>query len=284
MIEDSTTERPDIVLLASYPKSGNTWIRALLSSLLRNSPEVQLDSLEGRMVTSLHPLCCPFPFNQLTLDEADLWHADACRAIRPNGPITLVKTHLMLASEPGGGWNFPIERIKGAVHIVRHPFDVAPSLANHLDFEIPRALESMLRDDLVMGGRKGAAVPERWGSWAQHTRSWLRKDPPFPTILVRYEDLKRDAGLELRRVAKFIGEIDPSEAALASAVEASRFERLREQELSNGFKERPVATKSFFRKGTSGEGWDALSSEQRQRLSEACGPEMSLLGYRVDRP
>lgn len=284
MTINTSDTSPDIVLLTSYPKSGNTWMRALLSGLLRDTSAVQIDALEGRTVTDLHSLCCPFPFNQLTLEEIELWHADACRAIPRKGPITLLKMHLMFTPQRDGECLFPVERIKGAVHIVRHPFDVVPSLANHLGYDIPRAFETVLKDDLVMGEWRGTSVRERWGSWAQHTRSWSRRDLPFPAITIRYEDLKRDAGQELLRVARFIGLADPSEATLRGAVEAARFDRLREQELEKGFKECPFAAPSFFRKGVSGEGWDVLSLEQRLRLSQACDREMSLLGYGVERP
>jgi len=279
-----TRQNRGLVILASYPKSGNTWVRALISGLVRSSSEICLDSLEGKIVSHAHPLVCPFPPSNMTLAEADHWHADACLAISdPVAKFSLLKTHTTLRKDPREEWIFPRSQVLGAVHVVRHPFDVLPSLANHLSKSIPEALEYLLKKDTAMGGRKGR-LREFWGSWSQHTRSWMMDIPPFPILRVRYEDLKTDTVEELRRVAEFIGGFDLNPEALQRATAAAKFERLQEQEQEKGFRETPSATKSFFRKGQSGEGWDALSDEQRTRIFEACRAEMDQLGYSQERP
>lgn len=274
-----------IVVLASYPKSGNTWMRALLAAMQGGSGTVPLDALDGAMVTGTHRSTCPFPFNLLTQSETELWHADACAALRdPRRDFTLQKTHLGLRRDASGNWTFPPEHVLGIVHIVRHPFDVVPSLANHIGRDIPEAVDFLLEPGKVTGGKRGVWIPERWGSWIENTRSWMIDPAPVRILRVRYEDLKRDAARELRRVLDFIGAPDPKPEAVDAAVEAARFERLREQEANSGFRERPPIAGTFFRSGRTGEGWERLDDLQRARIHEACAEAMLALGYSAVAP
>lgn len=276
---------PGLVLLASYPKSGNTWVRALFTALRREDHDVDLDRLEGSMITSVHPLVCPFPFNRLAPHEQELWHADACRSLRRDPrSITFLKTHLALRDDRYGACIFPSEIVRGAIHIVRHPFDVVPSLANHLGIDIPEAVEVLLRDDHSSGGGFGATIPEFWGSWSQHTQSWLDGSTSFPILLVRYEDLKRDPVDQLRRMTEFVGFPSLPLDSLAKAVENATFDRLREQENEHGFKERSTKGTKFFRGGRSGDGWKALEPAQRARIAKACSDAMERLGYDPEAP
>jgi len=269
-----------LVVLASYPKSGNTWVRALFSGLLHEKEGVRLDALDGTMVTHTHPLACPFPFNTLTSTEQELWHGDACRALRDHATaFTLQKTHLRLARDTTGAWIFPAEEVLAAIHIVRHPFDVAPSLASHMGLDLDRAVDFLLRSDMAVGGKKGVWIPETWGSWSENTRTWMDPAAPFPVLRVRYEDLRRDTLGTFARIVEFVGGLPDGQEDLERAVEAARFERLQEQEAESGFRERPKKAASFFRSGRSGEGWERLSAAQRERILAACAVEMEQLGY-----
>lgn len=279
------TPSRDLVLLASYPKSGNTWVRALFSGLRSSESAVELENLEGAMVASLHPLVCPFPINRLVMSEQELWHADACRLLRnPGRPFTLLKTHLALRNDPSGECVFPSEIVRGVIHVVRHPFDVAPSLANHLGVDIPLAVDYMLQDDFVSGGGFGELLPEYWGSWRQHTNSWCAPDTAFPVLRVRFEDLKSDPVAELRRMIAFVGIEEYPEDRLHRAAEAASFDRLRKQETDRGFKERSLVSSEFFRGGRTGDGWKQLSDRQRERILQATSVEMARLGYSDRKP
>lgn len=281
----TTPKQGRILLLASYPKSGNTWVRALLSALEAEGRDLDLHALEGEMVTSLHPRICPFPFNLLNQEEQDLWHADACRAsVSPTCPLTLLKTHLALRPDLTGRSLFPPEVVRGAIHIVRHPFDVVPSLANHIGGSLEDAISLLLESHATPGGDYGRSIPEHWGSWAEHTRSWLDGREPFPVLRIRYEDLKRSPSSTLRTIAAFAGRGEIGDETLEKAIEASSFDRLRSQEVRRGFPERPSDSRRFFRSGRLGEGWEVLDTSQRERILSHCRPEMSRLGYSSEAP
>ncbi len=288
--------RPRTIWLASYPKSGNTWTRALLTALTRTGPrdddhgdkddlDLDLEALGHGPIASARGLLerhLGFASSDLTREEVGALRPLADAAL--DATLTEVrfrKVHDGLHTGPGGAPIVPVAATRGAVCIVRDPRDVAVSYAHHVGTDVERAVRRLGRETSVEGDVRHlhAQFPEALGTWSEHVTGWMEHDH-FPVLLVRYEDLHADTARELRRIATF-AELEVGDAAIDNAVEAARFDRLQAKEAASGFGERPRREAAFFRRGRSG-GWrDELAPELARRVEEDHHEVMERLGYAV---
>jgi len=269
--------------LASYPKSGNTWLRVALASLMSGRPA---DINAMPYVSVIANSRTNFD-KALGIDSADLtveqetnlrprayevWAADAAQPL-------YCKTHDAYRHTPAGEPLFPTAATLGAVYVVRDPRAVAVSLANHRATPIEDAILRM--DDseagyTERGSRLSPQLFQRSGRWRDHIDSWL--GAPFPVHLVRYEDMHREPHATFAAVAAFLG-LPSDRERIAATVEASSFARLQAQERTTGFIEKPIQAAAFFREGSI-DGWRrTLLPEQTARIVDANEAVMRRLGY-----
>lgn len=273
--------------LASYPKSGNTWLRLALGSFKAGGASPDLGIQEG-----LAPIASArAPFEAaLDVESSDLTHAEVAK-LRPrqyeeearlaSEPL-LRKVHDAWSRTPAGEPLFPPGITLRAVYIVRDPRDVAPSLANHLNLPVDEAIDFMASPRACLSlslESLGSQLTQRLLSWGGHVQSWLCAPLPAGTLLLlRYEDMLADPATAIARVAVHLGWPHDPDLARAAA-EATRFDRLQAAEKATGFRGRPPAMDAFFRRGVAG-GWrDTLSAEQVSRIEAAHGAVMADLGY-----
>lgn len=274
-----------ILWLASYPRSGNTFVRILLANYFLSGDEA---SGIGKL-----PGFCPAD-TALPLWEAyaaifgapksaeETWAArpkffDYLRQTRDPRGFPGLKTHTVNLEFFGTrGFSFhPDDR---ALYIVRHPLDVVVSLADFHGKSIDQAIDELCTSGAVVHDKRLGALEVR-GSWAEHVASWYLTSP-CPVMLVQYEALRVDPVTALRTILGFIG-APVIEDRIALAVGASQFDKVRQQEKLNSFDETPPNTTSgaFFRKGESLQWLKALSTEQAYRLADGCGAIMQRVGY-----
>lgn len=275
---------PGIIWLASYPKSGNTWVRLFLGAL-EIEREIDLARMDGQssgaVSRSLLQRSLGIDLAEMSQDEVTELRPLAYRSLARRGRDlpTLFKVHDGYYPTPSGAPLFPPEATDGCVHLVRDPRDVCLSLAAHNGTDIDRAIDQMGRVDFCAGQKRlagSAQVAEFRGSWSQHGESWMAA--PVRCLTVRYEDMLADPMEWLGRIAAFCRRpCDP--AAVAAAVERTAFDRLAEREAQSGFIERPNGMERFFRSGTAGQWRDRLSRDQIARIERDHGPLMERLGY-----
>ena len=272
------------VWLASYPKSGNTWVRALLTALLLEEGELDINRLGHGPIASAR-----WQLEHYTgLISSDLTASETA-ALRPLADTAMNaqlidshyrKIHDSLFSGADGGPIVPVEATLGAVYIVRDPRDVAVSFAHHADRDVQWVVERMCDAGMTFEHslkRIGGQVHQHLGGWSHHVRSWTEHEL-FPVTVVRYEDLHADPAAQLKRVAA-VGELEATQQKIAASVEATRFERLRAQEQQDGFRERAGVERRFFRRGEAGSWQEELPSELAGQLVEHHGRTMRRLGY-----
>jgi len=273
-----------LIWLASYPKSGNTWMRALLTAYL-GGPDAELDinDLDASRHAASRPLfdrVTGLPSSSLLPDEVDVLRPQVYRAVNSEcvEPMFL-KVHDAWRTV-GQDALFPADCTRLAVLIVRNPLAVAPSLAEHSGRTIDGVIEVMADPDHALAGSGSAAqLRQVMGSWSDHTGSWLERSG-LPVHLVRYEDLRRDTASAFRGVVQACG-LGVDEAAITAAVERTSFDRLREQEAETGFRER-LGSSPFFRRGMV-DGWrEELTDEQAARIRADHAEWMARLGYSSD--
>lgn len=275
-----------IVWIASYPKSGSTWLRALLTASLCPDEPLDLNRLIGASVV----------FERAELDEhaaidsahhsieellpyQSHYHRAFARDLQ--GPV-FIKTHSAFRSSPDGIDLFPCEASAGAILIVRNPLDIVGSYAHHegksAEAIIARMADSAACQD-AWDDRISKALPQRVADWSGNVASWLDQSV-MPVCLVRYEDMLDDTPAVLVKVLEFSG-IGLDDHALQGAVEACSFARLSAAEARGGFVEKPSQMRSFFRAGAGGQGTRELTAEQASRVRSHHRAAMERLGYIV---
>ncbi len=270
-----------IVWLASYPKSGNTWMRVFLHNLLRNaSGPVDINELDQFTYSDTHTAWyqrfANKPCDQLSKAELAQIRPQVHRLLTSQSADTVfVKTHHFLG-EDNGVPLIGMEYTAGAIYVVRNPLDVTISAAHHYGKSLDEAIVYMGNDDAHAGG--GNHVLQVLTSWSNHVRSWTQ-DPNSGLHVVRYEDLLKKPRKAFGGVAVFLG-LKPPKDRLDRAIRFSSFKEMRLQEERKGFRERSdLSDKGFFRKGTAGQWHEVLSPEQVARLVEDHREQMQRFGY-----
>jgi len=271
-----------IYWIASYPKSGNTWTRAFLTSLITGGLKDGLDTL-SQVIPDENSGNFYKRYLQKPISEAS--NAELAR-IRPYAHrdmaqkaqnFLLLKTHSMVAIHHGTHTITP-EVTAGAIYLVRNPLDVAVSYSEFRGRDIDLTIDLMHQSGRELDRPKNAGY-EVAGSWRENVESWTK--PHDRILVIRYEDLIDNAEAEFTRVVNFL-KMKVSEARIAAAVADSAFDKLKATEAKAGFVEYPLEGKSFFRSGRTGEWRERLNEAQVARIVRANGPVMKRFGYWED--
>lgn len=269
--------------LASYPKSGNTWLRAFIATLITGEPaDINKMTLLGGIASDRPAFdeALGIAAADLTLEQQtnlrphayEIWVGEAERPL-------YCKAHDCYHFTPAGEPLFPTAATRGAVYVVRDPRAVTVSLAHHTGGTIDAAIARMAdpRESLSSAeDRLHQQLHQRLQTWSEHVQSWLAA--PFPVHLVRYEDMHADPGVAFGAVARFLG-LPSDPERIASAVAATTFARLQAQERASGFFEKPPQAAEFFREGRV-DGWrQALTPEQAARIVATHGAVMRRCNY-----
>ena len=272
------------VWLASYPKSGNTWFRAVYTAWRADGP-IDLAELQGGEIASSRELfdqALGIPSSSLTPDEVDLLRPRADELIAAgDGEPRLRKIHDAYFRGPGGEPIVSVGATRAALYVVRDPRDVAVSYAHHAGMTPEWAAGRLANPHAAIGGgRNGLArqLRQRLGTWSDHVRSWV-DEAPFPVEVVRYEDCIAAPVATFARALRWAGFAPVDEARLAGAVDSATFERLRDAEQEQGFREGPTEAGAFFRRGESGAWREELPAELAARIEDEHGEVMARLGY-----
>ena len=275
----------NIIWIASYPKSGNTWIRVFLHNLLRElSGDTQgVQDINHLYQHSLRENWVTFFEHTIGAGAAEATEVEIARA-RPEvhrwlanekkGPF-FVKTHLRFCHDH----QYPtinLEATLAAIHVVRNPLDVAISFAHHSAQPIEAAIQQMATPDLRWRPHV-QRVYEILGSWSQNVASWLSLTSR-PVYLMRYEDMLANPEQSFAALVRFL-RLTPTEEQLKRAVAKSSFAELRDQEAARGFIERPDSSQQFFRAGRAGQWHGVLSGGQIEEISRTHAPMMQRCGY-----
>lgn len=278
--------KPRLVILASYPKSGNTWLRLVLNNLLRiNDKPITINDIEighYRNRRWLFDYYAPWPSSDLYDEEINCLWPEVYRQFNADGEqLEFFKCHSNASRNNNGEWIFPPETIRTVLHLVRHPFDVAMSMANHFGFTLEQAVETMTASAPIEKAQQhgpNTRLPEHWSNWRDHCTSWLNATRTYFVLRLRYEDLLENPHAGFCMLARAAG-IDFTSVALTRVLESTCFEALQKQEAENGFRERLPQSGPFFRAGRSGTWRGYLNDTLRRKLIAQCGDVMNQLGY-----
>jgi hypothetical protein len=272
----------EIVWLASYPKSGNTWLRVFLSNLLRAEQEaVDINALEVNLIAASRIV-----FEDITgIDSTNLSDEETNR-LRPavfehfarQADHTLfVKIHDGYRHPCAERPIIPPAVTRAVVYVVRNPLDVAVSYAHHSNRSVDRIIQRMADEEYCMAGQGRNHLGQWLGSWSSHVTGWADA-AEVPVHVLRYEDLSANAFEEFTTVAR-LANIPAGADDIRRAIGFSSFDVLRRQEQESGFAERTARDTQFFRSGRAGSWRDAMTAEQAAQIVACHHDVMRRFGY-----
>jgi hypothetical protein len=271
-----------LVWIASYPKSGNTWIRAFLHNYIRQ-PDAPYDINRLTDLTAAdtnaerYHRYDPRPASQYTIADVQrmrrLVHHDLTAL---DSTLVFVKTHNAKLQVAGAPLITP-EVTAGTIYIVRDPRDVAVSYSRHRGRSIDDTIAFMADAEAATGGTD-AKVYERFGSWSEHVHSWTSSSDPRVHV-VRYEALVNAPEATFGPQIRWLGQ-EPPQERLNRIARFSAFGVLRAQEQADGFKERVAeSTGPFFGTGQPGHWRTVLRPAQQAQIERDHGTMMRRFGY-----
>ncbi|MDA7811076.1 sulfotransferase domain-containing protein [Candidatus Pelagibacter sp.] len=226
-----------IIWLASYPKSGNTYVRAFLSAYYFS----ENGQFDFNQILNIDQFPHEKYFKQKVngISEASKQWIPIQREINKNKKIKFFKTHSCLGNYQGNQFTSP-ETTLGAVYIVRDPRNVLTSLKNHYSFDDDKALK-MITDKTrsLMSNNGSHASLTHISSWAENYLSWLRNNQ-FRRFFVKYEDLITNKYETFRDIIVFINTLmnrveGVDKSKLQKAIETTNFNVLKKKEMSETF-------------------------------------------------
>ena len=277
-----------IVWLASYPKSGNTFVRSLLSSYIF--------SKDGNFNFELLKEIRQFPdnslFKQLGVDienEDEMYknYINSQKLFNEKDSIRFLKTHSCFVNTDK--FKFTDRRnTLGVIYIVRDPRNIVTSFSHHFQLQPEQALESLLSHQ-YLGQTSKHHCTTYIGSWKYHFNSWKVFQRYNKYLLVRYEDLINDTEKTFLNILKFVAHLGRvrftyDKEKFENTLKTTEFEKMQNLEVKEGFKEAKEDKQTgekikFFNMGVKNDWKKILAKEIRENLEKELENEMKELNY-----
>jgi hypothetical protein len=275
----------NLIWIASYPRSGNTWFRMALSCLLSNEIQLDINAPKLDQIANSRGMFDTFSglrSSELTAKEILKLRPKVYQLLsKSTAERVYLKTHDQFASIPGGGKLFPADCSFGCIYIIRNPLDVAVSCAAYFGKTIDETIRDMNDPDFTLNSSKRNLIPvleEKTGNWSNHAESWMSSS--LPLLFIRYEEMLADPRATLLRAMNFL-ELDLPAESVDRAIAATSFSALKSAETNHGFKEKRQKADAFFRSGKAGDWQTKLSTEQRLKIIRDHGKTMNRFGYQL---
>ena len=282
-----------IIWLASYPKSGNTWVRSFLTSLLYNKKNEA--NLKDLVNIQQYPLRSHFANLVSKIDDLSELSSNwilSQKIINQDKKIKFFKTHHALCKFKNSYFTNG-EVSLGVVHIVRDPRNVISSILYHYSKKNYEEAKDFLFDERkAIGKRFDPNDPEVnrniftvLSSWKNHYTSWKQFKKNY--LLIKYEDLLSNPKDEFYNLSNYISKllnIEFENNKINHAIKTNSFENLKKLEKEGGFEEavsdkETGGKKEFFNLGPANDWSKLLSSELRESIEKEFEVEMRELGY-----
>ena len=281
-----------IIWVASYPKSGNTWLRALLSSYFYshdgNYNENLLKEIDQFPVRKYFE---KFDYDKNIVADTTKFWIKAQDIINSDNKIKFFKTHNVF----GKVNNFDFTNTKnsiGAVYIVRDPRNVITSIKNHYELDDETAFKWMTDKnnyiyDIERVKQVGYGDFQFISSWDLNYKSW-KIQKKIPIKFIRYEDLTNQTYAVFLELIEFIYKVTNNseiidKTKLKNALNSTTFEKLKRREKEHGFSEAVSFTSNekakFFNLGPKNNWKEILNEDLEKQISELYKSDLEELSY-----
>lgn len=274
-------EEHKIRWIASYPKSGNTWVRAFLNAYLTgyldinkmvySETDVNKFKYQAVATQSLESLK---PEIALQYRTAALTNTMLESKIRP----LFLKTHQANANIYGIDL-IPKILTHSAIYIVRDPRAVAVSFSNHTNSDVSETIFNMnnMHQCLVQTKQVYTPLRDYLTTWSNHVKTWLECDLKRCSV-VKYEDMLTDPEKVFKHILE-IYNLDYKRAQFNKALKLTVLDKLCKQEAKEGFLENK-GRGTFF--GGSKDWREVLTPSQLALIQDNHGEVMEKLGYKEE--
>ena len=274
-----------IFWISSYPKSGNTLVRAIISALFfsRNG-KFQLDQLKHTGQFERR--------DRLNLikkiNEEEFFNLDKLKilskywlTLQNNENMKIKKGFGFIKSHSSyvsmfNNWFTNLNNTAGYIYIIRDPRDVAISWAKHANLSYDDSISFMINfNSCIEWAQTNSELPENikpktfLSSWDEHVLSWTKNNLDVPKLVLKYEDLVYKKKEAVKIIVNFFEKnfkikFYSNDKKIANIVESTSFEELRSQESKFGFAE--ASSGVFFRRGEKNQWKNELNVQQIARL------------------
>ena len=282
-----------ILWIASYPKSGNTWLRTLISSYYYSEDGIYKDNLIkkiGQFPEKRHFTEFKYDQNIIT-DTSRLW-LKAQQKINQDKKLRFFKTHNAFGALNNQHFT-DRENSIGCIYIVRDPRNVITSLKNHYEMNDEQALKWMANEknfiyDVQNLKKDGYSDFQFISSWETNYKSWIvQKQIPF--MIVKYENLLKETYLVFKDIIEFINKTTGInnkiyKNKLKNSVQSTLLNKLKDNEKKHGFSEAILSKKSnkkipFFFLGPENDWKKILPKDLKTKLNKTYEKNLKELSY-----
>lgn len=253
--------------IASYPKSGNTWLRSLLADYKCFKEKYTFNVLSEQIHTFPRSNYFDFLINERITKARDsfeniefasnYWGAIQRRLILEQKKDFFLKTH-GAPCRIGNNLLFPKDTTKLSICIVRDPRQVLFSLMNYYQMKNQESALDFLTQSQNLEVRDHLNKNKIFSylpipCWKDFYLSWLAYEKVFPILFIRYEDMFDVKTFQkiLAFVGKYSDDKDYSydEKKANIVFKRSNFENLKKIENKHGFDEKLNSKVNFFNEG-----------------------------------
>jgi hypothetical protein len=280
-----------IIWIASYPKSGNTYLRSFLASYYySNNGKFDFDQL-----LKIHQ----FPnikFSKIkptSKEEASRYWIFNQNNFFDKNRLNFVKTHNCLLPFQGNEFT-TINETLGAIYIVRDPRNVITSITHHYSINYEKALDYMLDDDCSLLEKSFDQDYSNFtylNSWSNHYKSW-KNNKNFEMLFIKYEDIEKNKEDIFKKIILFVEKITKKNSKLnekkfLNSIKSTNFSNLKNKELNEGFEESVYSNKigkklNFFNLGFSNRWQKLLPKNIKNKVNEKFKKNLEELNYLND--
>jgi len=282
-----------ILWIASYPKSGNTWLRALLSTYYYTKDGIFSDDKilgnigqfpEKKYFTN-------FKYDPtLPGDTSKLW-IEAQNKINSDKKIKFFKTHSALV-KLGVNQFTNKKNSLGCIYIVRDPRNLVSSLSNHFEMSYEDSLNFMMNEKKYTYDffkKNDYSDFQFISSWENNYKSW-KDNKIIPIKIVKYEDLLNETYFVFKDILKFVSELMNDQNKFnkqkaQNSVMSTSFENLKKHEDNKGFAESLVSKTNkkkipFFHLGPNNNWKNNFDQDFQNKLNTTFKENLKELGYK----
>ena len=283
-----------IVWLASYPKSGNTWVRSFISSLIfTNNGDADFNAMQK---ISQYPRRSHFTSLLENLEDlnslSENW-IPSQKLINLDKKIRFFKTHHAMCNFGKNSFT-NYENTFGVIQIVRDPRNVITSLLNFFNkTNYDEAKQFIFDEKKILGINLANPKKEKLkdnniitliSSWKTHYNSWKNFKKNY--LLIKYESLINEPNREFGKIRHYLEtnlDLHFSDEKFNYAMEANSFLNLKKIENTKGFSENSIMTSSkkvnFFNLGPENDYNNFLDKKTKASIENVFFNEMKELNY-----
>jgi hypothetical protein len=273
-----------IIWIASFPKSGNTFVRALLSSyFFSKSGDFEFGLLKNIKKFPNKTIFIKLGLNLNNPEELAKNYIKAQELINQKEGIKFFKTHSSFC-KMNNNYSFTNSKnTAGAIYLIRDPRNVVTSSVNHFNIDYDLATKYVTENWIY-----NKTFPEYVGSWTFNYNSWKILSKVNRFLLIKYEDLISDTENCFLKILNFINFLSNNnltidKVKLKKCIISTQFDKLQNLEKKYGFdeslKDNQNRKNKFFNLGKQNNWENILDKEIKNKIEQSCKDEMFELGY-----